>query len=285
MQHLLRSGEMTAYCARGGQEILSEVSEKLNPELQKTISEMRDLFVADPEHAVRSQFFIKRFHSYIAEELRNSLTPRAKKAGIKVVEEAKIFGSYKSKDVDVAVIHPTNGPLLMVGVRSQMSSVGKNVLTYYQDIVGEAISLQERFPMATTGYAYIHPLKVVPWETKKGTWTKEESPNHGRFARMYASISGRDDRLYKHQTGTYDQFAYSVIDFQAESVGLRDEIVAQAVAGIDLSIRTFVPRLISTFHTRNMWMDDIFLPPNTKEFPAEDVDDETELDGALVSSN
>lgn len=244
---------------------------------------MRTLFVNDPEHAVRSQSFIKRFHSYIAEELRNNLTPKAKTARVQVVEEAKVFGSYKSKDVDVAVIHPTNGPLLLVGVRSQMSSVGKNVLTYYQDIVGEAISLQERFPMTTIGYAYIHPLQVVPWQTKKGTWTKAEEPNHSRFARMYASISGRDDRLYKHQTGSYDQFAYSVVDFQADSVGLRDDIVAKAVTDVDLSISTFVPRLISTFHRRNIWMDDIFQSPNTKDFPAEDVDEETELDDTLIS--
>ncbi|MCQ1954129.1 hypothetical protein [Arthrobacter sp. zg-Y238] len=250
----------------------------LTPKLQETLSEMRTLFVSDPEHAVRSQSFIKRFHGHIASELRTSLTPAAIKAGVKVVEEAKIFGSYKSKDVDVAVIHPTNGPLMMVGVRSQMSSVGKNVLTYYQDIVGEAISLQERFPMTTVGYAYIHPLKVVPWTTKKGTETKAENPNHARFARMYASISGRDDRLYKHQTGTYDQFSYSVVDFHSDPVGLRDDIVSAAVPEVDMSIATFVPRLISTFHVRNIWMDDIFISPDSGEYPLEDVDVATKLD-------
>lgn len=228
----------------------------------ETLLEMKTVFEKNPEAAVRSQNFIQTFHQFIKEDLASHLTPQAKKQNIRVVQEAKVFGSFKSKDVDVAVIHPTNGPLLLIGVRSQMSSVGKNVLTYYQDIVGEAISLQERFPMCATGYAYLHPLKVVPWERNNGTWTNAESPDHSRFARMYAGIGSRDDRLYKHQLGSYDQFAYSVVDFQADGPQLHDEIVRQAVPDLDMSIFSFVPRLIDTFNNRNLWVQGIFEEPN-----------------------
>jgi len=100
--------------------------------LHDTLVTMKKIFEADPEKAVRSQEFIKTFHGFIAEDLRGFLTKQSVVAGVTVKEEAKIFGSFKSKDVDVAVIHPLNGPLILVGVRSQMSSVGKNVLTYYQ---------------------------------------------------------------------------------------------------------------------------------------------------------
>jgi hypothetical protein len=228
----------------------------------ETLLEMKTVFEKNPEAAVRSQNFIQTFHQFIKEDLASHLTPQAKKQNIRVEQEAKVFGSFKSKDVDVAVIHPTNGPLLLIGVRSQMSSVGKNVLTYYQDIVGEAISLQERFPMCATGYAYLHPLKVVPWERNNGTWTNAESPDHSRFARMYAGIGSRDDRLYKHQLGSYDQFAYSVVDFQADEPQLHDEIVRQAVPDLDMSIFSFVPRLIDTFNNRNLWVQGIFEEPN-----------------------
>lgn len=228
----------------------------------ETLLEMKTVFEKNPEAAVRSQNFIQTFHQFIKEDLASHLTPQAKKQHIRVEQEAKVFGSFKSKDVDVAVIHPTNGPLLLIGVRSQMSSVGKNVLTYYQDIVGEAISLQERFPMCATGYAYLHPLKVVPWERNNGTWTNAESPDHSRFARMYAGIGSRDDRLYKHQLGSYDQFAYSVVDFQADEPQLHDEIVRQAVPDLDMSIFSFVPRLIDTFNNRNLWVQGIFEEPN-----------------------
>ncbi len=243
---------------------------------------MKEIFERDPEAAVRSQEFIQTFHNFIAADLRSFISAKATKAGVRVVEEAKIFGSYKSKDVDVAVVHPTNGPLILVGVRSQMSSVGKNVLTYYQDIVGEAISLQERFPMCTAGYAYLHPLRVIPWQRKNGSWTKAETPNHPRFAKMYAAIGDRDDRLYKHQTGSYDQFAYAVVDFQSDPLIVRDDIVQRAVKNIDLSIRTFVPRLVDTFYNRNLWVQDIFESTHVDDLMSEDDDN---LDGSLVEAN
>lgn len=231
--------------------------------LQQCFEDMKTNFWADPQRAVRSQSFIKMFHRYIAEEFNRRLTKSARRAGVKIVEEAKIFGSFKSKDVDVAVIHPINGPLVLVGVRSQMSSVGKNVLTYYQDIVGECISLQERFPMCTMGYAYVHPLHVSPWQSKDGKWSKDESPNHKRFARMYAGIAERDDKLYKHLTGSYDQFSYAVVDFESDPVELRDDIVREAVPDLDMSIVTFVDRIIATFLQRNLWIEDIFHSPSS----------------------
>lgn len=250
--------------------------------LDQSLKEMNRIFTEDPEAAVRSQAFIQTFHRFIASDLDSYLTPKAKKAGVKVVEEAKIFGSFKSKDVDVAVIHPLNGPLILVGVRSQMSSVGKNVLTYYQDIVGEAISLQERFPMCTTGYAYVHPHRVVPWQKKNGSWVKAEDPNHGRFARMYEGIGYRDDRLYKHQTGSYDQFSYSVVDFHADPIEVKDDIVRSAVPDLDMSISTFVPRLVDTFHSRNLWVENIFEPTLTSDFPISDKKGDEDLDSSLV---
>lgn len=250
--------------------------------LRSTLLEMKNLYENDPEAAVRSQEFIQRFHQFIANDLNGFLTPQAKKAGVRVVQEAKIFGSFKSKDVDVAVIHPENGPLLLVGVRSQMSSISKNVLTYYQDIIGEAISLQERFPMCTTGYAYLHPYEVQPLRGKNGTQKRGERLNHSRYARMYAGIGSRDDRLYKHQLGAYDQFAYSVVDFQKEQPELMDSVVRRAVPDLDMSILSFVPRLIETFNVRNLWIQDIFVPTETEKMAGDTLPSE-ELDNVLLA--
>src|SRR5690606_9954949 len=100
------------------------------------------------------------------------------------------------------------------------------------------------------------------------------------FARMYAGIGSRDDRLYKHQTGSYDHFAYLVVDFQQDPPELRDDIVQRAVDDLDMSIRTFVPRLVETFHSRNLWVQDIFEPTKTEEFPEEEV--EETLDDSLL---
>ena len=101
----------------------------------------------------------------------------------------------------------------MIGVRSQMSSVGKNVLNYYEGIVGECISLQDRFPMSTIGYAYLMPLRPI----MEGRET--EVIDHARFAKMYAAISGRSGQDYKNVRGIYDQFAYLVVDFDQHPTG------------------------------------------------------------------
>lgn len=231
-------------------------------DLQEDISfdavwrKINKLYQEDPVHAVRSQELIKTLHHKLAIDLYKHLSDKAKNDGVRVIEEASIYGSYKRKDVDIAVVDPNNGPLITIGVRSQMSSVGKNVLTYYQDIIGECISLQERFPMTTMGYAYLHPLYFVD----KGKTIRTDVE---RYAQLYSSISDRDDRLYKNQLGVYDHFAYAVVDFNKDSPKLRDDIVRSRVSDIDLSITTFVDRLVTTFVKRNVWLDDLFKIENS----------------------
>ncbi|EZP26762.1 hypothetical protein [Microbacterium oleivorans] len=226
--------------------------------LAQTLATMHELYSKDRVNAVRGQHFIKTLHGYIANQLRSRLHPTAVSAGIQVIEEASILGSHKTKDVDVAVVHPTSGPLVLVGVRSQMSSVGKNVLTYYQDIVGEAVSLQDRYPMTVHSYVYLHPYAYT--EIKKATNKQPErsvviTPDHARYAKMYRAIAGRDDKLYRTVSGIYDQFAYLVVDFEESPALLRDDIVAAASPDTDLSINTFVDRLIDTYKRRNIWLD------------------------------
>lgn len=216
--------------------------------IDDVLTDMHALYLDNPVKAVRGQGFIKILHGHIAEELESRLTPWAIKRGIYIKPEAKIYGSHKPKNVDVAVIDPTNGPLLAVGVRSQMSSIGKNALTYYQDIVGECISLQDRFPMCTYGYAYLHPLASIK-EGKEG-----ESIDHERFARLYEAISGRDGRAYTQIRGVYDEFAYMVVDFAQSPPTLRDDIVAASVE-MDLTIATLVNRLIAKFKARHIWLE------------------------------
>lgn len=224
-------------------------------DLHDYLKKMKDIYWKDPSAAVRSQSFIQTLHEYLEEDCRSRLSQRAVNKGIRVQREAKLYGSHKAKDVDIAILDPDNGPLITIGVRSQMSSVGKNVLTYYQDIVGECISLQERFPMTTMGYVYLHP-RVEPIADKK-------VPNHARYAQMYANIGQRDDRLYKHMLGSYDEFAYMVVDFSDPDLRVCDDIVQHAVPGIDMSITTFVSRLIATFERRNLWLDWVFKDDST----------------------
>lgn len=227
--------------------------------MEDVLSDMLAKYQTDPVNAVRGQGFIKMLHRYIADDLRERLTDEARRDGVEVKEEAKLFGSHKPKDADVAVIHPDNGVLMSIGVRSQMTSVGNNVLEYYQGIIGECISLQDRFPMAVYGYAYLHPLLSKKWAKVGGQKIlRDEHPDHARYARMYAAITGRDGTQYKDIRGVYDHFAYMVVDFQQSPLpAVRDDVVHASVpvSEADLQISTFVDRLVTTFKKRNIWLD------------------------------
>ncbi len=215
----------------------------------ETLTKMGHLYRTDPVKAVRGQGFIKCLHDYLIIELDSRLTPFAKRRGIHVKAEATILGSHKPKDVDVCIIDPDNGPLAMIGVRSQMSSVGKNVLTYYEGIVGECISLQDRFPMSTIGYVYLMPLRAIK------TGRETELIDHARYAKLYRSISGRSGQDYKNVRGVYDQFAYLVVDFDQVPPVVRDDIVSDATPDCDLRISTFVDRIVATFKSRMLFLD------------------------------
>lgn len=214
------------------------------------LGEMHDAYRTDPVAAVRGQRFIKVLHRHLSADFEARLTPQARRRGIHVVLEAKIFGSHKPKDVDVSVVDPTNGPLMMVGIRSQMSSVGKNALSYYEGIIGECISLQERFPLSTIGYVYLMPLRPI----KEGS--ELEVVPHGRYAQMYRAITGRSGQDYSARRGVYDQFAYMVVDFASDPPELKDDLLHVAVPDTDLSIGTFVERMVATFKERHVFLDD-----------------------------
>jgi|GEM_PF-819922 len=232
------------------------------------LQEMGASYRADPVLAVRSQDFIQFLHRYIGTQLEARLTDFAVRRGIKVVykdettvfdskgrprikkiSEAHILSSTKPKNVDVAVIDPENGPLVIIGVRSQMSSVGKNVLNYYEGIVGECISLQDRFPMSTHAYVYLHPLTSI----KEGK--EAESIDHKRYARFYADASGRTGPTWKTIRGVFDQFAYMIVDFERDPPRLCDEIVKSSVPGTDMALSTFIDRIVSTFNSRLLFWD------------------------------
>lgn len=217
--------------------------------LDECLVEMHRIYRQDPTVAVRGQGFIKELHRHVAVDLRDRISPTGKRQGITVQEEVRLYGSHKPKDVDVAVVDPSNGPLLIVGLRSQMSSVANNALNYYEGIIGECISLQDRFPMSVIGYIYLMPLTPV----KAGRTT--EVIDHGRYARMYAAITNRGGQRYQDIRGIYDQFAYLIVDFNQDPPQVRDAIAQAAAPAVDLSMATFVNRMVDTFKERNLFLD------------------------------
>lgn len=223
--------------------------EKEHSRLQEALIEMGETYRDDPTKAVRGQHFVKILHEYIGNSLQARFNERAEKRNLEVTYEAKIFGSTKPKKVDVTVVDPENGPLMLVGVRSQMSSIGKNVLTYYEGIAGECSSLQDRFPMAVHGYVYLHPLNSI----KEGK--EDEIINHRRYAKLYDKISGRSGPMYKDQRGLFDHFAYMIVDFEEDPPEVRNDILDELDLNNGLRIENFVDKMVTTMNERDLFIN------------------------------
>ena len=125
--------------------------------LKLTLKEMKRVFQNDPTAAVRGQNFMKLLHDYCINELKSR---GVVKSGLTLDGEIKVLTSHKFKDMDVALIHPTSGPLLIICLRSQMSSLGKNFLNYYEMEVGDVSAIHERYPLCVVGLMYLHPAQV-----------------------------------------------------------------------------------------------------------------------------
>jgi hypothetical protein len=200
-------------------------------ELIDCLRQMKELYLNAPVASVRNQAFINILHDYCISELH--------KAGIadgnfRVIKEATIYGSHKPKDVDVAVIENINGPQIIIGIRSQMSSVAKNILTYYEEIIGDCISLHDRFPMAVLCYIYLLPKRSI----KDGL---NESVNLERAERLFERIAGRTD--WRAPKDKYERFAFLKVDFEEEPPVLIDTLPV-------LSIDSFFDDIVRTYNDR-----------------------------------
>lgn len=154
-----------------------------------------------------------------------------------LMQEATLFGSHKNKDADIIISHFANGPQIIIGVRSQMSSIGKNIENYYEGIIGECISLHDRFPMATIGYVYLLPTQPI----KPGL---NEDVNLDKAENLFEKITGRSDWRDSHDR--YEHFAFLKVDFTKDPPEILDTKEV-------LQINTFFDKLIRTHNDRNIF--------------------------------
>jgi hypothetical protein len=192
---------------------------------------MKQTYLNDPNASVRSQSFINVLHDLCVSELNTLGIDDTKYT---ILKEATIYGSHKPKDVDVAVIENINGPQIIIGIRSQMSSVSKNLLTYYEEIIGDCISLHDRFPMAVLGYIYVLPQKSI----KPG---KNENVNLDRAEKLFERITGRSD--WREPKDKYEHFAFLKVDFES------DPPVLLETSSL-LQIDSFFDNILSTYNER-----------------------------------
>lgn len=204
--------------------------------LQRCLAEMKEIYLADPKVSVRSQSFINVLHDFLVAELRRH---GIDESIVEIVKEAEVYGSHKLKKVDIAVVHPVNGPQIMIGVRSQMSSVGKNLLTYYEEIIGDVISLHDRFPMAVVGYVYLLPTEaIIPG--------RKERVDLERAASLFEQITERP--YHEGYKDKYEHFAFLPVDFTSDPPTLLE-------APENLRIDNFIDKMLNTYRKRNIFLN------------------------------
>ncbi len=69
--------------------------------------------------------------------------------------DANVLGRFYVKQVDVLVSAWQRGPDVLVSTKTMLSSYLKNKNNRYEEAVGEATNLRDRYPMASMGYAYL----------------------------------------------------------------------------------------------------------------------------------
>ena len=229
--------------------------------LRDCLAKMKQSYLSNPGTSVRGQGFIHFLHEYCVSQLRQAIAddvniqvvpladmnrssgkihyPRSPidPSGYQLMQEATLFGSHKNKDTDVVLSHYANGPQIIIGVRSQMSSTGNNLLTYYEDIIGECVSLHDRFPMSAIGYVYLLPDEPI----KPG---KSEAVKLDRAEALFRKITGRQDWRDTHDR--YEHFAFLKVNFKVDPPSLLS-------VGNPLKIDDFFDKLIDTHNDRNVF--------------------------------
>ena len=195
---------------------------------------------------IRSYQLIMPIHEVVKESLGNELSSQGRRFTIhppmgETSPELRFMGFLKGKDQDVAVLfdddEPTpekiaEGPLagledpvgedvsrrsLVIGVRSQMSSVNNNFDTLMERLFAETLNLRLRLARLVMGEVYLLPVVEYDSEAmKQNEVAWERKPvDIQRFVRTFASFSGRGAHNYDDEY-KYERSALVLADFRED---------------------------------------------------------------------
>ncbi len=195
------------------------------------------------EALIRSQNSIRLFHECTKISLKKTLERSISKNWLcfppvgQNSPELKIYGRIKGKDQDLVYLceklkreRITEGPnegeidtvglsalasSIVVGVRSQMSSVDKNFDTLMERAFAETLNLRLRIPTLTMGELYVLPLIELDDQAMRSNQVRFKSKrvNAEKFIKTFNSFSGRAD-LEIHNQYKYDATALLFLDLK-----------------------------------------------------------------------
>ena len=224
--------------------------------LMEKLREMKDMYenaIKNGEYTslIRSKKLINILHEYVIEELKRRIEQSW------IVTDKKIYGFPKVKEQDIVIKPPEDdannvsvGPLMVINVRSQLSSIEKNYDTMFERLFAEALNIHNRFPYTVLGYIYLLPkVGYDPEAAKERRVELSERYNLEKYIFSFSSVANR--RNPHDAPWRYERMCLLIVDFEKEtpevmesmSTFLNEGIVSEQFARFytfkHLSIRGF----------------------------------------------
>lgn len=189
------------------------------------------------EALIRSQKIINLIHEFVKNDFincgisKNIIFPPVGCSK----PEIKIKGFLKSKNQDVAVIPSNikisssntilleNEKILSVNIRSQLSSLAKNIDTLYERTFAEALNLHLSYPKQCLGEVYLIPTHEYDDKAMSGNRVVYKKVSKIEdYIRMFQAINNRKN-INKDEY-KYERICLLIVDFRQKSPKLYETV-------------------------------------------------------------
>lgn len=233
------------------QEAISEIKTELEASIRTATynDKVYDNGQRAKEALIRSQNLILKIHEVVKVSLYDELSKHRIHFSIhpplgQKSPEVTFHGFIKSKKQDIVVLFDdtssvqggiiSEGPLtgtydalgkpkselsIVIGVRSQLSSVAKNFDTLMERTFAETLNLRLRLPSLVMGEVYLLPVVEyddVAMGQSRVAWKSTPVPVE-RFIKTFIAISGRTAQSLKEELYKYERTALILVDFRESS--------------------------------------------------------------------
>jgi len=189
------------------------------------------------EALIRSQKIINLIHEFVKNDFVNSGVPPYMifpPVG-KSKPEIKIKGFLKSKNQDVTIVPDVrqiflsdtdsidNERMLSVNIRSQLSSLAKNIDTLYERTFAEALNLHLSYPRQCLGEVYLIPTHEYNDKTMlQNQVTFKSVSKIENYIKMFQAINKRGSA--NKDEYKYERICLLIADFRQENPKLYESI-------------------------------------------------------------
>lgn len=225
------------------------------------------------EALIRSQRIINLIHEVVKKEFKRCGVPK------QMIHppignsspEIKIKGFLKSKNQDIAIIpierlvslantaSPGVEKILSVNIRSQLSSLSKNIDTLYERTFAEALNLHLSYPKQCLGEVYLIPThEYDDKEMLRNRVVFKSASKIEDYIRMFQAINNR--RAANKDEYKYERVCLLIADFRQERPKLYNSIEALKRDGLvpentsvslgNLTIENFAEDLLAIYTER-----------------------------------